>query len=93
MSVFNLERRRFWLVKSVGGCAVAGVVEEIRLSEETDGGGWHNSSQHRERGEQYESMKVWKIRQYLPALACTEAFGGRAWDCGFCEDARRMRGG
>jgi hypothetical protein len=39
-----LERRLFWLVKSVGGCAVAGVVEEIRLSEETDGGGWHNSS-------------------------------------------------
>jgi hypothetical protein len=34
----------FWLVKILGGRAAAGVVEEIRLSEETDGDGWHNSS-------------------------------------------------
>ncbi len=33
-------------------------------------------------------MKVWKIRQYLPALACAEASRGWAWGCGFCEDAR-----
>ncbi len=68
----------------MGGRAVAGVVEEIRLSEETDGGDWHNSSQRRERGEQYEGMKVWKIKQYLPALACAEALGEWAWGCGFC---------
>jgi len=64
------------------------LLKKLGLLKRQTEAGWHNSSQHRERGEQYEGMKVWKIRQYLPALARAEASGGWAWGCGFCEDAR-----
>jgi hypothetical protein len=47
---------------------VADVVEEAGASEGAGGGGWHDSHKHQKRREEDEGMKVWKIRQYLPAL-------------------------
>jgi hypothetical protein len=47
---------------------MADVVEEARASQSADGGGSHDDGQHQKRNKQDEGMKVWKIKQYLPAL-------------------------
>ncbi len=64
-----------------GGGAVAGFVQKAWSPEEAGGGGRDNSGEREKRGQQVEGMKVWKIRQHLPALLVLTAEGCRRGVC------------